>query len=129
MRFLSFAIFTIALSLVGHAEHRVLLQGGNRLVIVNADDTIQWQMPWGGIHDIHMLEDGHILTRKGRASVVEIDPESKQVVWEYDSTKQNGNQGKKDNPPPRIPRKTDQGRKINHHQESRGAQSKSKDPR
>ena len=77
------------------AEHPVLLQGGNRLVIVEPDGSIRWEMPWGGIHDIHWLDNGHILTRMGRSSVVEIDPESKQIVWQYDSATSNGNGGKK----------------------------------
>lgn len=63
--------------------------------MVEADDSIRWEMPWGGIHDIHVLENGDILTRKGRTSVVEINPETKKVVWEYDSTQSNGNGGKK----------------------------------
>ncbi len=77
------------------AEHQVLLQGGNRLAIVDADGTISWEMPWGSIHDVHLLDSGNILTREGRAAVVEIDPEKKQVVWKYDSATENGNEGKR----------------------------------
>lgn len=76
------------------AEHQVLLQGDDRLVIVDPDGSISWQMPWRDIHDIHLLENGHLLTREGRATVVEIDRETKQVVWRYDSSRQNGNAGK-----------------------------------
>lgn len=77
------------------ADHRVLLQGNDRLAIVQADGSISWEMPWGGIHDIHLLESGNILTRQGRAAVVEIDPRNKQVVWRYDSASSNGNDGKR----------------------------------
>ena len=56
------------------AKHQVLLQGGQRLAIVDSDGTVSWEMPWGGIHDIHLLDNGHILTRKGKTAVVEIDP-------------------------------------------------------
>ena len=52
-------------------------------------------MPWGGIHDLHVLPNGHIFVQQGAAKVVEIDPETKQVVWSYDSATQNGNAGKK----------------------------------
>ena len=52
-------------------------------------------MEWGGIHDIHVLDSGNILTRKGRNQVVEIDRKTKQVVWSYDSANQNGNNGKR----------------------------------
>ena len=77
--------FLAVVSLTAAAEHRVLLHGGDRLAIVEPDGSISWQMPWGGIHDIHWLPNGNILTRQGSATVVEIDPETKQVVWQYDS--------------------------------------------
>jgi outer membrane protein assembly factor BamB len=52
-------------------------------------------MPWGGIHDLHVLPSGNIMVQRGSAEVVEIDRETKQVVWQYDSRTQNGNQGKR----------------------------------
>jgi outer membrane protein assembly factor BamB len=83
------------LAVPASAEHRVLLQGQDRLAIVEPNGVISWEMPWGGIHDIHLLENGNILTRQGKTAVVEIDRESKQVVWRYDSGIENGNAGKK----------------------------------
>jgi outer membrane protein assembly factor BamB len=77
------------------AGHRVLLQGNNKLAIVAADGRIEWEMPWGGIHDLHVLDNGHIMAQQGAAVVAEIDPQSKRIVWAYDSAKQNGNAGKR----------------------------------
>jgi outer membrane protein assembly factor BamB len=77
------------------ADHQVLLHGGDRLAIVDPGGAIRWEMPWGGIHDIHLLDNGNILTAQGKTAVVEIDRESKQVVWKYDSATSNGNQGKR----------------------------------
>jgi len=77
------------------SQHRVVTQGKDKLAIVGADGEIEWEMKWGGIHDIHVLESGNILTRQGGTKVVEIDREKKEVVWSYDSATQNGNQGKK----------------------------------
>lgn len=77
------------------AEHGVILQGNGKLAILAADGSTQWEMPWRGIHDIHVLANGNIMVQQGNAKVVEIDRASKQVVWQYDSTIQNGNQGKK----------------------------------
>ncbi|HVX12791.1 MAG TPA: PQQ-binding-like beta-propeller repeat protein [Pirellulales bacterium] len=71
--------------------HRLLIQGRGQLAIVDGDGQIEWQMPWGGIHDVHVLEDGHILVQQGAAKVAEIDPKTKAVVWSYDSAVQNGN--------------------------------------
>ncbi|HLQ47254.1 MAG TPA: PQQ-binding-like beta-propeller repeat protein, partial [Planctomycetaceae bacterium] len=76
------------------ADRRVVVQGQGKLAIVNADGRLEWEMGWGGIHDIHVLPNGHILVQQGAAKVVEIDPATKQVVWSYDSAKQNGNEGK-----------------------------------
>lgn len=76
-------------------KHQVLLQGGQRLAIVDPDGTVSWEMPWGGIHDIHLLDNGHLLTRKGKTAVVEIDPATKEVVWSYDSATANGNEGQR----------------------------------
>ena len=52
-------------------------------------------MPWKPIHDIHVLENGHLMVQRGPATVAQIDPETKQVVWEYDSATRNGNAGKR----------------------------------
>lgn len=76
------------------AQHRLLVQGNNKLAIVGREGKVEWELPWGGIHDLHVLKNGHILVQQGAAKVAEIDPASKQVVWSYDSAKQNGNAGK-----------------------------------
>jgi hypothetical protein len=78
----------------GIAQHRVILQGNDRLAILGADGRLEWEMPWGGIHDIHVLPNGNVMLQEGRAKVVEIDRSTKQVVWAYDSALQNGNAGK-----------------------------------
>jgi outer membrane protein assembly factor BamB len=88
-------LLLITLTSVASADHSVLLQGGKRLAIVEADGTISWEMEWGGIHDLHLLPNGNILTRQGPAKVVEIDRQSKNIVWSYDAAKRNGNDGKR----------------------------------
>lgn len=75
--------------------YRLVMQGNNKLAIVNPDGKIEWEMPWGGIHDVHVLNNGHIMVQQGAAKVAEIDPETKKVVWSYDSAKSNGNAGKR----------------------------------
>ncbi|MEM7783490.1 MAG: PQQ-binding-like beta-propeller repeat protein [Planctomycetota bacterium] len=75
--------------------HRVIAAGKRKIAIVDRDGKIEWQMKWGGIHDIHVLDDGLILTRQGPTKVVKIDPQTNQVVWQYDSANANGNEGKK----------------------------------
>jgi outer membrane protein assembly factor BamB len=76
------------------AQHRLILQGRDTLAIVDRAGEIEWEMPWGPIHDLQVLPNGHVLVQQGASKVVEIDPKTKQVVWSYDSATQNGNQGK-----------------------------------
>jgi outer membrane protein assembly factor BamB len=71
------------------AQHRLITQGNGKLAIVEADGTISWEMPWGGIHDIHLLDNGNLMVQQGQQKVVEIDRQTKQVVWSYDSQTRN----------------------------------------
>ena len=89
-------LFLAALALNSCAAdgHRVLTQGNGKLAIVDHEGVIEWEMAWGGIHDIHALPSGNIMVQEGAARVVEIDRETKEVVWRYDSTQANGNAGK-----------------------------------
>jgi outer membrane protein assembly factor BamB len=77
------------------AAHRLLVQGNGKLAVVAEDGRVEWEMPWGGIHDLHVLDNGHIMTQQGPAKIAEIDPATKEVVWSYDSAKLNGNEGKR----------------------------------
>ena len=53
----SFLVMVSALTSSAHAEdicdRKVLLQGNGKLAIVDGHGAIEWEMPWGGIHDIH----------------------------------------------------------------------------
>lgn len=71
------------------AQHRLVCQGNDRLAVVEPDGSISWEMPWGGIHDLHVLPSGNVLVQRGRAEIAEIDVQTKQVVWQYDSRTQN----------------------------------------
>jgi outer membrane protein assembly factor BamB len=76
-------------------EHRVLTQGNGKLAIVDKNGALEWEMPWSGIHDLHLLSNGNIMVQEKMRAVVEIDPKSKKIVWRYDSATANGNQGKR----------------------------------
>jgi hypothetical protein len=77
------------------AQHRLVTQGNDQLAIVGRDGIIEWQMPWGGMHDLHVLPNGNLMVQQGASKVVEIDHKSKAVVWTYDSATANGNAGKR----------------------------------
>lgn len=76
------------------AQHRVLLQGKDRLAVIERDGSISWEMPWGGIHDLHLLPNGNYLVLEGAAGVAEIDPDSRTAVWRYNAAKQ-GDSGRR----------------------------------
>ena len=94
-----FRILSLALCLfsavTASAQHRLALQGAGKLAIVDQEGKIEWQMPWGGIHDLHVLPSGNLLVQQGPSKVAEIDVQKKEVVWSYDSGKANGNEGKR----------------------------------
>lgn len=92
----AFAVLTlVAIAPRASAQHRVLVQGNGKLAIVDARGRVEWDMPWGGIHDLHVLANGNIMVQQGASKVVEIDRKRKKVVWSYDSATMNGNRGKR----------------------------------
>jgi outer membrane protein assembly factor BamB len=84
-------VLVACLSFVGsvYGQHRLICQGNGKLAIVEADGTTSWQLDWGGIHDIHVLASGNIMVQQGLHRVVEIDRQTKQIVWTYDAKTQN----------------------------------------
>lgn len=65
-----------------------------RLAIVAPDGSLEWEIKVGGIHDASILPNRNVLLQQGWQKVVEVTPEKK-TVWEYDSGKSNGNEGKR----------------------------------
>ena len=65
-----------------------------RLAIIGKDSSIEWELKVGGIHDASLLPNGNLLLQQGWQKVVEVTPD-KRTVWEYDSGKRNGNEGKR----------------------------------
>jgi outer membrane protein assembly factor BamB len=66
-----------------------------RLAIVSAEGKVEWETPIRNIHDLHVLPDGNILFQTDWTTVVEMNPATNQVVWQYDAAKSNGNEGRK----------------------------------
>ena len=83
-----------ALSVLPLQARDILLQGKGKLALWS-DGKVAWEMPWGGIHDIHQDKAGLIYVQKDMRQVCAIDPKDKKVVWSYDSTTSNGNEGKR----------------------------------
>ena len=80
---------------LGVSGHEVIMHGNGKLAQVNAQGEEVWSLKWGGIHDIHQLDNGNLLVQQGWQKVVELDPTTGKVVWTYDATKRPENKGKK----------------------------------
>ena len=83
-----------------HAEapkHRVMASDHSkkRIAIIGQDGKIEWEHKVGPIHDLHMLGNGNILFQLSWTRIVEMNPKTNKIIWEYDSAKMNGNQGKR----------------------------------
>lgn len=77
------------------AAHPVLLHGNGRLALVDDAGAVAWEMECSGVHDLHLMDNGHILTVDRFRTVVEIDPKTKEVVWKYDAFRKNGNKDRR----------------------------------
>ena len=98
LRFVTRCIVIVSIGFsadIASADHAVLMQGNNKLAIVGPDGQVTWEMPWGGIHDLHVLPNGNIMVQQSMKKVVEIDRRTKEIVWTYDASQSNGNKGKK----------------------------------
>lgn len=65
-----------------------------KLAIIAPDGSVEWEMKVGAIHDASVLPNGNILFQQGWTKITEVTPDKK-TVWEYDSGKMNGNEGKR----------------------------------
>ena len=87
------AIACLATIATAQQSHSLAINGNGLLAVLDASGEIEWEMKWPGIHDIHVLENGNIMAQHGWGKVVEVDRESKEIVWCYNSEIMNGNLG------------------------------------
>jgi hypothetical protein len=66
----------------------------SRIALIDQHGKIEWEYRIGPLHDLHVLSSGNILFQTTWTRLIEVDPKSNRVVWEYDSAKSNGNAGK-----------------------------------
>jgi outer membrane protein assembly factor BamB len=88
------SLFSCATPALVSGQHRLITQGNDKLAIVGTDGKVEWEMKWGGIHDLHVLPSGNVMVQEGANKVAEIDVKTKKAVWTYDSAASNGNAGK-----------------------------------
>src|SRR5262249_12393770 len=90
------AILLGFVSSIEAAPRRLLVADDStqRLAIVAADGSLEWETRVGAIHDASVLPNGNILYQEGWNKIVEVTPDKKKV-WEYDADSSNGNAGKR----------------------------------
>ncbi len=93
---LSFAVGCLLaphLLLAEAPSHRLLTADSSqgRIAIIDEAGQTEWEMKIGPLHDLHYLENGHVLFQSSWTHLVEVNPLTGQTVWEYDSAKSAGN--------------------------------------
>jgi hypothetical protein len=103
MRWLAPILALLPLSALAEAPPTAVQTGTPRRVIaadsstktlasIGPDGRVEWKLPVGAIHDLHLLPDGHILYQDGWTRIVELD-ERRKPIWDYNA-KRNGNAGR-----------------------------------
>lgn len=66
-----------------------------RIAIVGEDGELEWEQKIGPLHDLHVLASGNVLFQRNWTHVVEVDPKSGVVVWQYNCADDPDNKGRK----------------------------------
>lgn len=66
-----------------------------QIAIIREDGTTEWSHPIGPLHDLHVLPGGNILFQDTWTHVIEADPKSNQILWQYEASTAPGNEGKR----------------------------------
>lgn len=105
LRSILLALSSLALAAAQADEDRLVLvsasYGKNVVAICDAKGAVLWKLDTpgpekghAGHHDVHLLGNGNILFHDSWTKIQEITL-GKEVVWEYDSARMNGNEGKR----------------------------------
>ena len=66
-----------------------------RIAELAPDGSIRWEHSVKDIHDLHRLPNGNYLFQTSFQRLVEVNPRTDQVVWEYNAAEMNGNRGRR----------------------------------
>ena len=66
-----------------------------RIAIIDESGKTIWQRRIGPLHDFQVLANGHILLQDSWTHLIEVDPKTDKVVWQYDARTSHGNKGKR----------------------------------
>ncbi|HEV8608168.1 MAG TPA: PQQ-binding-like beta-propeller repeat protein [Tepidisphaeraceae bacterium] len=99
MRFTSllFILVLIASTAPASADgHRFLVAdySTKRIAILDPAGKIEWEYRISDLHDLHLLPSGNVLFQTTMTHLLEVDPKTNKIIWEYDAQKMNDD-GKK----------------------------------
>lgn len=66
-----------------------------RIAIIAKDGSTQWERKIGPLHDLHVLPNGNVLFQDSWTHVLEVDPATNEVKWEYEARTAPGNEGRR----------------------------------
>lgn len=91
------AMLSIAASSQTGAPRRIVAADydKHRIAIISANNQVEWEHPIKDIHDLHVLPNGQLLFQTSWTRIVEMNPTTDRIVWQYDAAQSNGNAGKK----------------------------------
>jgi outer membrane protein assembly factor BamB len=65
-----------------------------RIAIIDRKGDIEWEYKIGSLHDLHVLPAGTVLFQTSMTRLLEVNPKTDKIVWEYDAANSNGNKGR-----------------------------------
>ncbi len=65
------------------------------IAIVDEGGRTTWQHQIGPLHDLHVLPNGNVLFQDSWTHVLEVNPASGKVIWQYEAKSAPGNEGKR----------------------------------
>jgi outer membrane protein assembly factor BamB len=71
--------------------HRLLVAdySTKRIAIVDSAGKIEWEYKIDDLHDLQLLASGNVLFQTSMTRLVEVEPKSNSIVWEYDAQRMN----------------------------------------
>src|SRR2546425_8089289 len=86
-----FCMINAAASCASGDGHRVLVADASkkRIAIVDPAGKIEWEYKIDDLHDLQLLASGNVLFEKSITHLVEVEPRSNKIVWEYDAQMMN----------------------------------------
>ena len=64
-----------------------------RVAIIGEKGQTEWEYKIGGLHDLHVLPNDHVLLQTSWTEVAEVNPADNSIVWHYDAAARPENKG------------------------------------